>query len=108
MASEYSNFRITTDYIFELYDVKTNKFYKVWVAGEDGHAQLRKDVNPDEDGVALDIDPRVFPSGNIGSNYRVKNNILQIYNVDTHKYHSIFISGNRQRTAISILPNGEA
>lgn len=102
-----NNFRITTDYIFELFDEISEQFYEIWVSGQDGFAQLRFAENPDTTGVALDIDPRNFPLGNDNSNYRVKYGMLQILNVDTNKFHTIFINGIGNSIEISISQIGE-
>lgn len=101
-----SNFRITTDYIFELYDTNTGKFYKCWIEGEDGAAAIKIASVPDTEGVAIEITAKCIPDGNENSNYRITSSVLQIYNVDTQKYHTIFITGNEKRTAFSISPNG--
>lgn len=102
-----NNFRITTDYIFELLDTISEQYYKVWVVGQDGVAQLRLADNPDTTSVAIDIDPRNFPLGNDNSNYRVKYGVFQIYNVDTNKYHTIFINRTENRIDVSISQIGE-
>ena len=101
-----SNFRITTDYIFELYDTNTGEFYQCWIGGEDGAAAIKIASVPDTEGVAIEITAKYIPDGNENSNYRIISSVLQIYNVDTQKYHTIFITGNEKRTAFSISPNG--
>lgn len=102
-----NNFRITTDYILELLDVLSGNYYTVWLCGQAGAVQLRVALEPDETGVALEIDPRFFPSGNENSNYRVKQGLLQLLNVDTGLFHTIFITGVGNSIAISISQEGE-
>lgn len=107
MADKNQNFRITTDYIFELYDVDTNSYYSCWVEGQDGSAAIKISQVADTSGVAIEITSSNIPDGNESSNYRIKSGILQIYNIDTKKYHTIFIIGDSSRTAVSISQIGE-
>ena len=107
MADNNSNFRITTDYIFELYDVDTDSYYSCWVEGQDGYAVIKISEVADTSGVAIEITSNNIPDGTDSSNYRTKSGMLQIYNVDTKKYHTIFITGDSSRTAVSISQTGE-
>lgn len=107
MANANQNFRITTDYILELFDVSTNNYFKIWIAGNDGSAALKIDSIADTTSVALNITTKAIPNGNENSNYRVVSSLLQIYNVDTAKWHTIFTVESEDRTAFAIIPTGE-
>lgn len=107
------NFRITTDYILQIFNVTTQGFHTIWVAGEDGKATLQSAKNADSTSTELDWDYQVFqlpdpPLDSTTTNYRkTNNNVLQLLNVDTKKWHTLFISGNKNNPKFSISKQGE-
>jgi hypothetical protein len=98
-----TNCRITTDLIFEIYDVTLDKWFPVYITGSN-EAKLSMSNEPDEKGVAIKIDPNNFPT--VGAkNYRITGSYFQILNIDTKKYHTIWIEDSTN-PKISISKKG--
>lgn len=103
-----SNFRITTDYIFELLNVTDSSFYKIWASGGDGYARITIANVPDTTSVRLNFRIDNFPDGNDNSNYRIKSSgEFQLYNVDTGLWHSVWVGGTKANPTLELLQEGE-
>lgn len=106
-----NNFRVTTNYILELLNTDDDLYYQFWVAGQDGKAQLVIASTPDTASEEIDwdysIDQLPIPPDGEEQNYRIESQILQIYNVDTTKWHTLYITGEDGNPSLSISEDGE-
>lgn len=103
-----TNFRITTSYIFELYNDTTQNYHMVWLMGQDGKVTFAASRTADTQGVALDFEIDRFPQGTNDSNYRLnQDNRFQLYNTTTAKWHSIWVSSATGKPALKIEQIGE-
>lgn len=101
-----SNFRITTDYAFELINVDDGNFYKVLIAGAD-YPSVVLESTPDLTGTRLDFASNDFPSGGF-DNYRVNDiGYFQLKNMETGLWHSICIGGTSESPAIMVESIGQ-
>ena len=101
-----SNFRITTDYSFELINPDDGNFYRLFVSGSE-NPSLSIDNQPDLIGVRLEFASNELPSGGV-DNYRVNElGYFQIKNIDTSLWHSILIGGSASSPTIMISTVGE-
>lgn len=112
MSEFKSNFRVTTEYILELLNVSDGNFYSLFVSGSDGAAKLEIADSPDVDSEELEWNYILFqlPEPPVGSNsnYRKKDDqTLQIYNITTAKWHTLFIGGTKNNPQLSIAQEGE-
>lgn len=98
------NCRITTDLTFEVFDVSLLQWYPIYIKGKFQPALVLGD-EPDLTGEALIINKDNFVT--VGAkNYRVSGGNLQILNVDTGLWHTIFI-GDPDNPKISISQVGQ-
>ena len=95
-----TNFRITTTYIFEVYNPDSNNgqggFHQVWISGQEGSLQISTAQNPDLGGVEMELPDNIIPSPPNGanSNYRLDNDgNFQLYNVDNGLWYNVWIKG---------------
>ena len=103
-----SNFRVTTDYVFELINVTDNNFYPIWVKGPVGHPQLTVSSTPDTTSEALEFAIDNFPSGGPNGNYRINDdNVFQLYNITTDLFHSVYIGGTKENPTLVLAEEGE-
>ena len=100
------NCRITTDLVFEIFDVKLNKWFPIFVRGNE-NPKISMDDKPDETGIAMKIEADNFIT--IGAkNYRVNSSYFQLLNVDTGKYHTIWVDETDENNpTISISKQGD-
>ena len=105
------NFRVTSAYILELLNTDDNQYYQFWASGQDGKARINVASVPDTTTAVLDWDYAAFqlpiPPEEEEQNYRIIGQTLQIYNVDTTKWHTLYISGEQGNPALSISMDGE-
>lgn len=112
MSTFNSNFRVTTEYILELLNVSDGNFYSFFASGVDGNVKLNIACAPDISSQELDWNYILFqlPEPPVGSNsnYRKKDDqTLQIYNITTAKWHTLFIGGTKNNPQLSIAQEGE-
>ena len=95
-----TNFRITTGYIFELYNPNSNSgnggFHEVWISGAEGSLQISVAEQPDNTGVEMDLPDNIIPSPPTGvnSNYRLDNaGNFQLYNTSNGLWYNVWIKG---------------
>ena len=97
------NCRITTDLVFEIYDVNLSQWFPVYVRGA-YQPQLIMGDEPDLTGEPLMLNKDNFTTVG-GKNYRVGGGNFQLLNVDTARWHTIFIKDSNNPT-ISISQIG--
>lgn len=107
------NFRVTTEFVLQLFNVTTQSYHSIWVSGQDGSATLNSSEYGDSTSEALEWDYQVYqlpdpPLNSTSTNYRKNNNnVLQLLNVDTNKWHTLFISGGINNPTFSIAKIGD-
>ena len=111
---ELQNFRITTSYVFEIFNTDTGLFHQVWIEGEEGKAKIALAKEGDTSQEVLDWDfakdqiPNVPIEFSEFSNDRVNDdNELQLLNVTTEKFHTLYIGGDADKPTLSISQEGE-
>lgn len=88
------NCRITTDLIFEMFDVSLEQWFPVYIKGLN-QPKLCLGDEPDLTGVPLKINPNNFTT--VGAkNYRVSGGYFQILNVDTNMWHTIWVEADEE------------
>lgn len=88
------NFRITTDYILQWFNITTQLYHTVWCAGVDGKVQYKVAAIGDSTSTALEIVGGVIPNGLPESNYRITaDNVIQLANTTTKKWNTPLLSG---------------
>lgn len=88
-----TNFRITKNYVFEIFSPERNAYFQCWIEGAEGAATLEIFDTPSAE-ETLDEDFSILPAGNENSNYRViADNVLQLFNITTAKWHTVYFSG---------------
>lgn len=115
MAVFNQNFRVTTDYQLEIADSSsTTNYYLIWVKGTAMDlTRLMIATTPDTTSVALvyPFSSRQLPTPPAtaaNANYRLKEeSILQILNVDTNLWHTLYINNNESNPTLSVAQEGE-
>lgn len=102
-----SNFRITEEGLFQLYNPDTGLWVTPWVSGVAAGVSLGFSSSGTSDGTAVPIDPYNFPGGGEGSNFRVKENVFCLYNPDSGKWHRLEVWGADGKAQFQISKNGE-
>lgn len=108
-----ANFRITTNYVFQVINVYDNNYYTVWISGVDNPV-LNIASTPDTTSTALDWDyvvdflPIPPASASDTTNYQVDYaQQFYIINVDTGKWHLISIDGTESNPTLLISSEGK-
>lgn len=89
-----ANIRITTGYIFEIYNVTTGLFHQIWVEGDEGALQIVWSETADTTSTALELENGQIPNGNENSNYRIDiHGNFQLLNITNNKWYNVWIRG---------------
>lgn len=102
-----SNFRVTSDGLFQLYNPDTGLWNTPWISGDGESARMVMSSSGTSGGSAVPIDPYNFPNGGDGSNFRVRENVFSLYNVDTGKWHRLEVWGADGAAQFQISKEGE-
>jgi hypothetical protein len=103
------NFRITTDYVLEIYNSDTESYYPIWVGETDGKAYIEVSSEADTTSSELFWDyvnnqlPNPSESEQETSNYRITEvQALQLLNPTTGKYHTINIAFGKDNPLFNV------
>ena len=106
------NFRITTDYVFEIINVYDNNYYPVWISGA-VVPTLVVASSPDTTSTELNWDyvvdfiPTPPESASETTNYYIDySQKLYLINVDTGKWHLVSIEGDEDNPQLLISTQG--
>lgn len=102
-----SNFRITTEYVFQLINVDNQLFYTIGCDGPDGKVTLVAANDADITSERLDFNIDSIPSGGT-ANYRINaDNVFQLLNYTTKLWHTVFVEGTASNPTLAISQTGE-
>lgn len=116
MADKNQNFRITTDYVLELYCVDDGLFHKIWIEQDrDGNPTLGIAKEADTESEAIedwDFTKNQFPtppeSAKNTTNYNVDySQIIRILNTTTGLWHVVSVGGDLDNPTFEIAKNGD-
>lgn len=106
------NFRITTNYVFEVINVYDNQYYPVWLSGAVSPTLVLAS-NPDTTSTELDWDyvvdflPIPPESAEDTTNYYIDySQQFYLLNVDTGKWHLVSIDGSASNPTLLISEEG--
>lgn len=114
MANKNQNFRVTTDYVLELYCIDDGLFHKVWISGDDGNPTLEIDLKADTESLELNYPYSIYQlpippdSAKDTANYNVDySQILRILNTTTGLWHTVSVGGDSANPTFKIAKNGD-
>lgn len=103
------NFRITTDYILQIFNVTTQGYHTIWMGELNGEKYIEVSPEPDTTSIALEWDFIInqFPSPSdfkaTTSNYTISDGgVLQLLNPNTNQYYSIDIVFSKNNPIFNI------
>lgn len=116
MADKNQNFRITTDYVLELYCVDDGLFHKIWIE-QNGEGNSALFVATDADTTSKEIEdwnyikyqfPSPPESAKDTTNYNIDyNQTIRILNITTGLWHVVSIGGSADSPTFEIAKNGD-
>lgn len=103
------NFRITTDYILQIFNDTTQSYHSIWIGERNGKYCIEVAADSDTTSVALDWNyanqqlPNPSKEQQATSNYRITEfQSLQLLNPTSGKYHTINITFSKNNPLFNV------